>query len=223
MHREPDVGLDSGSPGSRPGPKAGAKPLRHPGIPGLLIFTGRREKPGSSDSSHNTWRGCGGSDALSMLWEQLPLLEAAHPPHAGGRQILGHAGRRRHGAKAGLCTCGLGHLQPTSRHGLRGGWSLRGQEAGGSTPHRDGDPELRVSQRRVQACPPLAHPEGSGSRRPRPRCPQPLPARSRALQPLTSGQTGRPESLGGRQGSSYEGARGIRCEPATTRTDKFAR
>ena len=26
MHREPDVGLDPGSPGSRPGPKAGAKP-----------------------------------------------------------------------------------------------------------------------------------------------------------------------------------------------------
>ena len=33
MHREPNVGLDPGSPGSRPGPKAGAKPLRHPGIP----------------------------------------------------------------------------------------------------------------------------------------------------------------------------------------------
>ena len=33
MHREPDVGFDSGSPGSRPGPKAGAKPLGHPGIP----------------------------------------------------------------------------------------------------------------------------------------------------------------------------------------------
>ncbi|CAD7691217.1 unnamed protein product [Nyctereutes procyonoides] len=33
MHREPDAGLDPGSPGSRPGPKAGAKPLRHPGIP----------------------------------------------------------------------------------------------------------------------------------------------------------------------------------------------
>ena len=32
MHREPHVGLDPGSPGSHPGPKAGAKPLRHPGI-----------------------------------------------------------------------------------------------------------------------------------------------------------------------------------------------
>ena len=33
MHWEPDFGFDPGSPGSRPGPKAGAKPLRHPGIP----------------------------------------------------------------------------------------------------------------------------------------------------------------------------------------------
>ena len=33
MHREPDVGFDPESPGSRPGPKAGAKPLHHPGIP----------------------------------------------------------------------------------------------------------------------------------------------------------------------------------------------
>ena len=31
--REPDVGLDPRSPGSRPGPKTGAKPLSHPGIP----------------------------------------------------------------------------------------------------------------------------------------------------------------------------------------------
>ena len=37
-HREPDVGLDPGSPGSRPGPKAGAKPLRHPGIPEITIL-----------------------------------------------------------------------------------------------------------------------------------------------------------------------------------------
>ena len=34
MHQEPDVGFDPRSPGSHPGPKAGAKPLRHPGIPG---------------------------------------------------------------------------------------------------------------------------------------------------------------------------------------------
>ena len=31
--QEPDVGLDPRTLGSRPGPKAGAKPLSHPGIP----------------------------------------------------------------------------------------------------------------------------------------------------------------------------------------------
>ena len=35
MYREPDMGFDPGSPGSRPGPKAGAKLLRHPGIPAV--------------------------------------------------------------------------------------------------------------------------------------------------------------------------------------------
>ena len=30
---EPDAGLDPGTPGSRPGPEAGAKLLSHPGIP----------------------------------------------------------------------------------------------------------------------------------------------------------------------------------------------
>ena len=45
MHREPDVGFDPGSPGSRPGPKAGAKPLRHPGIPNILfLFIHERER-----------------------------------------------------------------------------------------------------------------------------------------------------------------------------------
>ena len=39
MHRESDVGFDPGSPGSCPGPKAGAKPLRHPGIPDFIFNT----------------------------------------------------------------------------------------------------------------------------------------------------------------------------------------
>ena len=38
MHGDPDVGFDPGSPESRPGPKAGAKPLRHPGIPQMFII-----------------------------------------------------------------------------------------------------------------------------------------------------------------------------------------
>ena len=37
MHREPDVGFDPGSPGSRPGPKAGAKPLRDRDRPFLFL------------------------------------------------------------------------------------------------------------------------------------------------------------------------------------------
>ena len=39
MHREPDVELDPRSPGLRPGPKAGAKPLRHPGIPYVCLLS----------------------------------------------------------------------------------------------------------------------------------------------------------------------------------------
>ena len=35
--REPNVGLDPGIPGPCPGPKAGAQPLSHPGIPALLF------------------------------------------------------------------------------------------------------------------------------------------------------------------------------------------
>ena len=38
MHQEPDMGLDPGSPGSRPGPKAGAKLLRYPGFPSSSII-----------------------------------------------------------------------------------------------------------------------------------------------------------------------------------------
>ena len=34
--REPNVGLDPRTPGSHPGPKAGAKPLSHSGIPNNL-------------------------------------------------------------------------------------------------------------------------------------------------------------------------------------------
>ena len=45
MHQEPDVGFDPGSPGSRPGPKAGAKPLSHPGIPAVRNLKG---DPGQS-------------------------------------------------------------------------------------------------------------------------------------------------------------------------------
>ena len=37
--KEPDVGLNPGTPGSHPGPKAGAQPLGHPGIPSSVGST----------------------------------------------------------------------------------------------------------------------------------------------------------------------------------------
>ena len=40
-----DVGLDPGSPGSRPGPKAGAKALSHPGCPWASFLSGSRSSP----------------------------------------------------------------------------------------------------------------------------------------------------------------------------------
>ena len=36
--REPDAGLDPGTPGSCPEPKADAQPLRHPGVPPFYYF-----------------------------------------------------------------------------------------------------------------------------------------------------------------------------------------
>ena len=48
--REPDVGLDPGTPGSRPGPKAGAKPPSHPEIPTTMVFNGTLYKLVEKDS-----------------------------------------------------------------------------------------------------------------------------------------------------------------------------
>ena len=48
-HREPDVGLDPGNPASRPEPKAGAKPLSHPGIPQLILFVVGYKSPQQID------------------------------------------------------------------------------------------------------------------------------------------------------------------------------
>ena len=36
--REPDMGLDPGTAGSCPGPKAGTKLLSHPRIPNTILF-----------------------------------------------------------------------------------------------------------------------------------------------------------------------------------------
>ena len=36
--RKPDVEPHPGTPGSGPGPKAGAQPLSHPGVPSLIVL-----------------------------------------------------------------------------------------------------------------------------------------------------------------------------------------
>ena len=36
--KEPDAGVDPGTPGSLPEPKAGAKPLSHSGIPWIFLI-----------------------------------------------------------------------------------------------------------------------------------------------------------------------------------------
>ena len=46
----PDVGLDPRTPGSRPGPKAGAKPLSHPEIPHRYKYKEKRRKEGKNVS-----------------------------------------------------------------------------------------------------------------------------------------------------------------------------
>ena len=41
--RDPNAGLDPGTPGSHPGPKADAQPLSHPGVP-VLGFKKKRKR-----------------------------------------------------------------------------------------------------------------------------------------------------------------------------------
>ena len=54
--REPNVGLDPGTRGSRPEPGAGAQPLSHPGVPEHFSFI-----------------------KTSLLLETWLLAQAAHP------------------------------------------------------------------------------------------------------------------------------------------------
>ena len=66
--RKPDVGLDPGTPGSRPRPKAGAKPLSHPGIPRCFHLC---RTPGSA-----IWGKAGGEKSRKssqwILWAWTP-------------------------------------------------------------------------------------------------------------------------------------------------------
>ena len=69
MHREPDMGFDPGSPGSRPGPKAGAKPLHHPGIQeDYLIKTNYMGSLGGA----SVWRLPLAQGANLETWDRIP-------------------------------------------------------------------------------------------------------------------------------------------------------
>ena len=77
MHREPDVGFDPGSPGSCPGPKADAKPLRHPGIPILFFFLRfylsihERHRERQRHRQREKQAPCTGSP----MWDSIPGLQ----------------------------------------------------------------------------------------------------------------------------------------------------
>ena len=70
------MGFNPGSPGSRPGPKAGAKPLRHPGIPQQIINT-QDGKCGGIDSPSGEVRGL--KDSLTIRWSLLMTLPHDSP------------------------------------------------------------------------------------------------------------------------------------------------
>ena len=68
MHGEPDVGFDPGSPGSRPGPKAGAKPLSHPGIPGVRFLSTFLSKAKQLADDRGDSKPVGRSVTLTCPW-----------------------------------------------------------------------------------------------------------------------------------------------------------
>ena len=74
MHREPDVGFDPVSPGSRPGPKAGAKPLRHPGIPNFYLFMIVTEREREREAETQA-EGEAGSMHREPMWDSIPGLQ----------------------------------------------------------------------------------------------------------------------------------------------------
>ena len=87
MHRELDVGLNPGSPGSHPGPKAGAKLLSHPGIPHLTILKGECRLDPSRDckevqraSGHLLSLLCRIEELGTQVHSWLAHVLLSHPP-----------------------------------------------------------------------------------------------------------------------------------------------
>ena len=65
--REPDAGLDPGSPGSCPEPKADAQPLSHPGVPYSFHIQARVSRnPKTSHGNKNN------ADLLHMYLHRSP-------------------------------------------------------------------------------------------------------------------------------------------------------
>ena len=88
--REPDVGLDPETAGSRPGPKTGAQLLSHPGIPYLILFLNIlfiHERQRERERGRDIGRGRSRLHAGSLMWDSIPGLQ----DHAlGKRQALNH-------------------------------------------------------------------------------------------------------------------------------------
>ena len=69
--REPDVGLDPGTPGSRPEPKADAQPLNYPAIPTLRILKRIYLQNRISASGNMMWTGWPETFILKMLSQEF--------------------------------------------------------------------------------------------------------------------------------------------------------
>ena len=88
--REPDVGLDPWTPGSGPGPKAGAKLLSQPGVPHIphsfkkfylfiiflkKIFIYPFMRDTQKDTHRDTGRGRNRLHTGSLMWDLIPGLQ----------------------------------------------------------------------------------------------------------------------------------------------------
>ena len=74
--REPDAGLNPGTPGSRPEPKTDAQPLSHPGVQELTLDRKIRDlKHGSklTEDKDAGWR-CAVGTGSSMSGMQIEIL-----------------------------------------------------------------------------------------------------------------------------------------------------
>ena len=98
--RKSDVGLDPRTPGSRPGPKAGAKLLRHPGIPEqvplkelVFLLIPKQRRHVCHTEPRGAARGGGGDGRQEEQGESTDLSYCRGGKQAGGNSSP--VGRRR--------------------------------------------------------------------------------------------------------------------------------